>query len=91
MFYAVQATLLSRNMSASSHKGTISQFGEHFIKTNIFPKEIGRELNRAFAKRQVGDYTHSFVVSALEAEQLLESGRTFVAQITQYLKDQKLL
>ena len=45
--------LLIKNLSFSSHKGVISAFGEHFVKTDIFPKEMGRELNRAFEKRQI--------------------------------------
>ncbi len=58
MFYSAQAMLLTKNLSFSSHKGVISSFGEHFIKTGIFQKEMGRELNRAFEKRQIGDYEY---------------------------------
>ena len=62
MFYSAQAILLTKNVSFSSHKGVISAFGEHFIKTDILPKEMGRELNRAFEKRQIGDYEYTFVI-----------------------------
>ncbi len=51
MFYSAQAALLTKNLSFSSHKGVISAFGEHFIKTGVFPREMGKELNRAFEKR----------------------------------------
>ena len=51
MFFSAQSMLLTKNISFSSHKGVISAFGEHFVKTEIFPKEMGRELNMAFAKR----------------------------------------
>lgn len=40
MFFAAQAALLSQNLTFSSHKMTISAFGEHFIKNEIFPKEM---------------------------------------------------
>ena len=43
MFYCAQAMLLTKNLSFSSHKGVISAFGEHFVKTGVFPKEIGRK------------------------------------------------
>jgi len=35
MFYAAQAALLTKNLSFSSHKGVISAFGKHFIKTEM--------------------------------------------------------
>lgn len=91
MLYSAQAMLLTRNLSFSSHKGLISTFGEQFIKTNLFPKEMGRELNRAFAKRQLGDYAHTFIISEMEAEQLLDSGKRFVALIKFHLQEQKIL
>jgi len=85
MFFAAQAMLLSKELSYSSHKMTISGFGENFIKTNIFPKEMGREFNRAFDKRQLGDYYHTFIIDKKDAEDLLESGKIFVDTIQNYL------
>ena len=87
MFYSVQAMLLTKNLSFSSHKGTMSAFGENFVKAGIFPKEMSRELNRAFEKRQIGDYGHKFVISEEEAEEMLENGKKFVEKIVQYLKE----
>lgn len=86
MFYSAQAALLTKNLSFSSHKGLISAFGEHFVKTGIFPKEMGRELNRAFEKRQVGDYEYTFVISEEEARRMLQSGKEFVDAIAQWLR-----
>ena len=86
MFYVAQAALLTKNQSYSSHKMVISSFGENFIKTNIFPKELGRELNRAFDKRQISDYNFTFVIDKSEAEQLLNEGEKFVSDVKNYLK-----
>jgi len=85
MFYAAQDALLTKKLSFSSHKGVISAFGKHFIKTEIFPREMGRELNRAFEKRQIGDYGYTFVVSDEEAVQMLQYGKEFVNKITSWL------
>jgi uncharacterized protein (UPF0332 family) len=85
MFYAAEAVLLTKSLSFSSHKGVISAFGEHFVKTEIFPREMGRELNRAFEKRQISDYEYTFVISEDEAEQMLQSGKEFVNTIASLL------
>jgi uncharacterized protein (UPF0332 family) len=69
----------------------ISAFGEHFIKTNIFPKEMGREFNRAFEKRQIGDYEYTFIISKNEAEEVLRYGKKFVEKIAHYLKEEKIV
>ena len=85
MFFSVQALLLTKDLSFSSHKGVISAFGEHFVKQGIFSKEMGRELNRGFTKRQIGDYEYTFVISNEEAEEMLINGKNFVRKVIEYL------
>jgi len=91
MFYSVEAALLSKNLTFSSHAGVISAFGKYFIKTSIFPKEMDRELNRAFEKRQLGDYEYTFVITKDEAKDLLLKRKNFVKQVSRYLKENKFL
>lgn len=91
MFYSAEAVLLSKGLSFSSHKGVLSAFGEHFVKSGIFPKEMSRELYRAFEKRQLGDYEYTFVIGEEEAEEILKSAKSFVKNIGQYLKTKGLL
>jgi hypothetical protein len=91
MFYSAQAMLLTKNLSFSSHKSVISAFGKNFIKTGILPKDMGRELNRAFEKRQIGDYEYKFVILEEEAEKILENGKKFVEKIIKQLNKQKCL
>lgn len=86
MFYSVEALLLTRGLSFSSHRGVISAFGEYFIKTGLFPRGMGRELNRAFEKRQLGDYGYTFVISKEEAKEILDSGKRFVNRIAEYIE-----
>ena len=71
MFYAAQAVLLIRGLSFSSHKGVISAFGQHYVRTGLFAREMGRELNRAFEKRQLSDYEFTFVIAQEEAAELI--------------------
>ena len=46
---------------------------------------MGKELNRAFGKRQLGDYEYTFVISADDAEQMLVSGKEFFDTIKAWL------
>jgi uncharacterized protein (UPF0332 family) len=91
MFYSAQAMLLTKRLSFSSHRAVISAFGEHFVKTGVLPREMGRELNRTFTKRQLGDYEYRSVITRDEAEQVLERGNEFVERIVQHLSEAKML
>jgi uncharacterized protein (UPF0332 family) len=86
MFFMSEAALLTKSLSASSHKGVISLFGEHFIKTEVFERNLGKALNDAYDKRLVGDYGVGFTVTEQQAKDLLETARNFVQRLNEYLQ-----
>ena len=85
MFFSAQAALLFKGLSFSSHKMTISAFGEHFIKSEIFSREMGKDFHKAFDRRQISDYHHDFIIDKSEAEEFLKCGREFVSKIKNFL------
>ena len=91
MFYSAEAVLLTKNLSFSSHMGVISAFGEYFVKTDIFLRDMGRELNRAFEKRQLGDYEYTFVISEGEAWEILDQDKHFVESVSLYLEKNEFI
>jgi uncharacterized protein (UPF0332 family) len=66
MFFMAEAMLLTKNLSASSHKGVITLFGEHFVKTGIFERSLGRDLSDAYDKRLIGDHGIGFILTEKE-------------------------
>jgi len=90
MFYSAEAVLLSKGLFFSPHKGVLSAFGEHFVKSKLFPTEMSKELYRAF-KRQLSDYEYTFVIDVEEAREILKNAKSFVENVRQYLKAKGLL
>jgi len=86
MFFMAESILLTKNLSASSHKGVISLFGEHFVKTGIFDRDMGKALNDAYDKRLIGDYSIGFTITEEEARDMLETAKNFVQRLKSYLK-----
>jgi uncharacterized protein (UPF0332 family) len=86
MFFMSEAALLTKSLSVSSHKGVISLFGEHFVKTEVFERNMGKALNDAYDKRLVGDYGVGFTVTEQQAKDLLETARNFVQKLREYLQ-----
>ena len=86
MFYSAEAALLKKEMTFSSHKAVISAFGQYFVKTEIFDKRMGRDLNIIFGERQLGDYESNFSISEDSARQTLKSAQGFVDQVVEWLE-----
>ncbi len=47
-YYAVTALLHSENFKTTTHNGTKAMFSEHFIKTGLFPAELGKIYSQLF-------------------------------------------
>ncbi|MHC4205602.1 MAG: HEPN domain-containing protein [Planctomycetota bacterium] len=90
MFYSAEAALLKKEMTFSSHKAVISAFGQYFVKTGIFDKRMGRDLNIIFGERQLGDYESNFSISEDSARQTLKSAQGFVDQVVEWLESDLL-
>ena len=86
MFYAAEAVLWTQNLRFSSHKGVISNFGKHFIKTGIFNAQLGSHLRSAFDRRLAGDYMYDMSTTESEARETLEWAREFVGEVIKYLE-----
>lgn len=55
-YYAVMALLLNSDLKPTTHSGAKSNFSEHFILTNLIPKDFGKIYSQLFTWRQKGDY-----------------------------------
>jgi len=54
-FYAISALLYKNDLNATSHSGLKHQFSQHFIKTEIIDKDLGKAFVKLFDLRQRGD------------------------------------
>jgi len=84
MFYCTEALLLSKNLSFSSHKAVIVNFGKEFVKTGIFDEKFHKVLQNAFEDRQEADY--EFVeFEKSEVEEYLNLAKEFLETAKKYL------
>jgi uncharacterized protein (UPF0332 family) len=84
-FYAMQAILLTENLSFSKHAGVISAFNQHFVRTATFPKEFSKIITRLFRERQAGDYGFDLSISKHDAQEDIQIAETVVRAITTHL------
>lgn len=80
-FHAVQALLIANGYSSHTHNGLISQFGLHFVKTNIVPVKYGSFLSRMELMRKNGDYNCIITISEEELATMIEPAKELVLLI----------
>ncbi len=77
-FYAARALLALRELDSARHRGVISLFQTHLVKTGELTSEVARALPRAFEKRLKTDYGDFATISEDEARQVRDEVQTFV-------------
>jgi uncharacterized protein (UPF0332 family) len=85
-FYAMEAALLTKDVTCSTHGGAIATFSERFIKTGILPVEFGAKTARLFRERQIGDYEFDVSVTEPDAKQDIQVAVTLVDAVHHYLR-----
>jgi uncharacterized protein (UPF0332 family) len=90
-FYAIQAILLTKNLSFSKHAGVISAFNQHFVRTGVFPKEFSRLISRLFRERQTGDYEFDLSIGEEDARQDVQIAEQILQAIIAYLTQKGFL
>ncbi len=85
-FYAVNALLVSNNISAKTHNGVKTQFFLNFIKTGIIDKKYSLLYSDLFDWRQKGDYNDFFDFKEEEVSPLFEPCKELINIIKNLLK-----
>ena len=88
IFRAVAACLALEFKSYKHHSQAIGSFTRDFVRTGIFPRDIGRKVSKAQEVRQASDYDDFYIISVDEARTQVENAKEIVGLIEQYLKEQ---
>ena len=59
-YYAVMALLLKHDLKSTTHNGAKHNFSEHFVKSGMISRELGKFYSQLFTWRQKGDYDDFF-------------------------------
>lgn len=85
-FYAIEAALLTKGVTRSTHSGAIAAFSEQFIKPGFFPAEFGAKTSRLSRERQTGDYEFDISVTADDAADDRRAAAELVDAIANHLR-----
>lgn len=85
-FYALQAALLTKDLSFSKHSGVIGAFNLHFVKTGVFPSEFGKIIGRLFQDRHMSDYDFEATMPSSHAQKDVADSERILDAVRNYLK-----
>ncbi len=86
IFHAIRAVLALEQKDFKRHKDVLAYFNQHYIKTEIFPKNISRKISQAKSIREDSDYDDEYKPNAEETQNQIETARELISLVEKYLE-----
>lgn len=87
IFHAINAIHALDGNGYKRHKDAIANFNKQYVKTEIFPREIGRKISKAEEIRHASDYDDFYIVSKSEADNLILIANEFIKLVEIYVDE----
>jgi uncharacterized protein (UPF0332 family) len=81
MLSAARSLLILRGISAETHEGVKTMISREYIKTGLFPKEMGEIFRNLQARRVDSDYGDYVEISEDEARDSLAKAERFLSEV----------
>lgn len=88
IFHAINAIHAIYGKSYKRHKDAIANFNKDYVKTSIFPREIGRKIGQAEEIRHASDYDDFYITSREESEHQILTAEEFINLAEEYCMKQ---
>lgn len=84
-FYSVIALLLTKYLSAKTHKGVRNLFNLHFVETNLITKDISKFYSELFNARQRSDYEDFTTMKTETVSTWINQSENFISVIKELI------
>ena len=75
IFNSIRAILSLEPVDFKKHKDVIAYFNQNYIKTEIFPRELGHRISLANAVREDSDYLDSYMIDKQETKEQIDTAK----------------
>ena len=84
VFHAVNAVHALNGKAFKRHKDAIGNFNKHYVKTEIFPREMGRKVSEIEEIRHASDYDDFYIASREESQRQVIVAEEFIQMVEEY-------
>ena len=89
IFHAVNAVHAVHGKGYKRHKDAIANFNKEYVKTEIFPRTMGRKIGEAEEIRHASDYDDFYIASREETERQIQVADEFIKMVESYIEQNK--
>lgn len=87
VFHAINAIHGLKGVAYKRHKDAIANFNKEYVKTELFPREIGSRISSIEEIRHASDYDDFYIATIEEVKETIESAKEFVDMAEKYCQE----
>lgn len=88
IFHAINAVHAINGKAYKRHKDAVANFNKDYVKTSVFPREMGRKIGQAEEIRHASDYDDFYIASKEESEKQILTADEFIIMEEKYCREQ---
>lgn len=87
IYHAISAIHALDGNAYKRHKDALANFNKNYVKTEIFPRSLGRRIAEAEEIRHASDYDDFYIATKEEAEEQIATAEELIAGVVRLLSD----
>lgn len=88
IYHAINAVHGMNGVAYKRHKDAIGNFNKEYVKTEIFPREIGRKIASVEEIRHASDYDDFYIATIEEVNEQIAVAEEFIRMVEEYCNRQ---
>ena len=89
IFYTIRAVLATEGKDFKRHKDVLAYFNQKYVKTEIFPRPLGRRVILASKIREDSDYDEEYEPSMETTQEQIQTAKELIALVEKYIENKK--
>lgn len=87
IFHAISAIQALDEKAYKKHRDAIGNFNKDYIKTEIFPREMGKKISRAEEIRHASDYDDFYIATREKSQEQVETAEELIKMVDKFCKN----
>ena len=87
IYHAISAIHALDGNAYKKHKDALANFNKNYVKTELFPRSLGRRIAEAEEIRHASDYDDFYIATKDEAKEQIETAEELIQLIEKYVEE----
>lgn len=87
IYHAISAIHALDERAYKRHKDALGNFNKDYVKTEIFPRSLGKRIAEAEEIRHASDYDDFYIATREEAQEQIATAEELIERVENYAKE----